>query len=301
MKRALIVGAAGQDGTLLSSALSDQGFDVLGISRGDMDIGDPSSVKNLLSRKFDQIYYLAAHHHASQDSLGADEQELFKKSSEIHVEGLFQFLDGIRCASSLTRLFYASSSLVFGSPDHEPQSESTQFNPRCIYGITKAEGMQLCRYFREKYSVFASTGILFNHESPLRQRKFVIPKIIHAAIAISCGSQEKLQIGNLKAKVDWGYAPDYIDAMHRILYLDHPDDFVIATGETHSVQEVVETVFTALDLNWREHVVESPAILTRRGTALRGDSSKLRQATDWHPTVDFPTMVLRLLKDAQNA
>jgi GDPmannose 4,6-dehydratase len=137
-------------------------------------------------------------------------------------------------------------------------------------------------------------------QSPLRQRKFVIPKIIHSAIAISRGSPEKLHLGDLSARVDWGYAPDYVDAMYRILCLDQPEDFVIATGETHSVQEVVEIVFTALGLDGRDHVLESPSILTRQRTALRGDSSKLHKATGWKPTVGFKQMILDLLETAQN-
>jgi GDPmannose 4,6-dehydratase len=129
----------------------------------------------------------------------------------------------------------------------------------------------------------------------------VIPKIIHGAIAISRGSTQKLQLGDLTARVDWGYAPDYVEAMHRILCLDCPDDFVVATGETHSVQEVVEIAFGHLGFDWREHIVETPSLLTRQRTVLRGDSSKLRQCTGWEPTVDFPTMILRLLDIAKNA
>lgn len=300
MKKAIVVGARGQDGTLLSSLLEESGYHVLGIGRGDIDISDPQAVRNLLSTHCDHVYYLAAHHHSSQDSTGSGERELFEKSHAVHAGGLLNFLDAILSRSPHTRLFYASSSLVFGSPHTEPQNESNPLNPSCIYGITKVCGMHLCRHFREKHGLFASTGILFNHESPLRHRKFVIPKIIHSALAISRGSREKLELGNLSARVDWGYAPDYVDAMHGLLCLDRPDDFVIATAETHSVQEVVEIVFGRLGLDWSRHVVESPAILTRRGPALRGDSSKLRHATGWHPTLDFPSMILSLLKDAQN-
>jgi GDPmannose 4,6-dehydratase len=300
MKKAIVIGARGQDGSLLSKLLLESGYHVTGIGRGDMDIGDPRAVKNLLSNGFDQLYYLAAHHHSSQDSTGSGERELFEKSHAVHVAGLLNFLEAIRLDSPSTRLFYASSSLVFGSPQSEPQNESTPLNPTCIYGITKACGMHLCRHYREKYGIFAAAGILFNHESPLRPTQFVIPKIIRAAIAISQGSHEKLELGNLSARVDWGYAPDYVDAMHRILGLEQPDDFVMATGEPHSVQDVVEIVFGKLGLKWQRHVIESPTLLKRNRPLLRGDSTKLREATGWKPMIKFEPMLLKLIEAAQN-
>ena len=300
MSRALVIGAHGQDGILLTSFLTAREWEVDGIGNGDLDLYRFESVKLALARGYQHIYYLAAYHHSSQDSLVDSDTELYKKSSEVHVSGLINFLDGVRTLSPASRIFYAASSLIFGSPDQEPQNEDTPFAPLCIYGITKATGIHLCRFYRKKHGVFASSGILFNHESPLRQRKFVIPKIIHSAIAISKGSLEKLQLGDLSARIDLGYAPDYVDAMYRILRLDQPEDFVVATGETHSVQEVVEIVFNTLELDWRDHVVESPTILTRQRTALRGDIAKLQKATDWKPTVDFKQMILGLLENARH-
>ena len=301
MNRALVIGSRGQDGVLLTSLLVDRGWQVSGLARGDLDVCHFPSVQEVLSIGYDHVYYLAAYHQSSQDSALACERELYEKSTQVHVEGFLNFLDAIRSVAPTTRVFYAASSLVFGSPEQELQDEDTPLNPLCIYGITKSNGIQLCRYFREKYGIFASAGILFNHESPLRQRKFVIPKIIHGAIAISRGSTQKLQLGDLSARVDWGYATDYVDAMHRILCLDCPDDFVVASGETHSVQDVVKTVFAALGLNWTQHIVETPSLLTRQRTVLRGDSSKLRQRTGWEPTVAFSTMILRLIDIAKNA
>jgi GDPmannose 4,6-dehydratase len=300
MRKAIVIGARGQDGTLLTKLLLESGYHVTGIGRGDMDIGDPLAVQKLLLSGCDQVYYLAAHHHSSQDSTVSGDRELFEKSHAVHVAGLLNFLEAIRMTSLGTRLFYASSSLVFGSPQSEPQNESTPLNPTCIYGITKACGMHLCRHYREKHGLFAAAGILFNHESPLRQPQFVIPKIIRMAISISNSSHEKLELGNLSARVDWGYAPDYVDAMHKILALEHPEDFVMATGETHSVQEVVEIVFGKLGLEWQMHVIESPTLLTRNRSLLRGDSTKLRRATGWQPTLEFKNMVLKLLEAAQN-
>ena len=300
MSRALVIGAHGQDGILLTSFLTAREWEVDGIGNGDLDLSRFESVKLTLARGYQHIYYLAAYHHSSQDSLVDSDTELYKKSSEVHVSGLINFLEGVRTLSPASRIFYAASSLIFGWPDQEPQNEDTPFAPLCIYGITKATGIHLCRFYRKKHGVFASSGILFNHESPLRQRKFVIPKIIRSAIAISKGSLEKLQLGDLSARIDWGYAPDYVDAMYRILRLDQPEDFVVATGETHSVQEVVEIVFNTLELDWRDHVVETPTILTRQRNALRGDIAKLQKATAWKPTVDFKQMILGLLENARH-
>ena len=224
--------------------------------------------------------------------------DLVRKSTDVHVTGLACFLEAIRLHSPETRLFYAGSSLVFGEPGTDMQDEMTPFDPRCVYGITKAAGLRLCRYYREKHGVFASGGILFNHESPLRQSKFVIPKIIHAAFAVSRGSAEKLHLGDLSARVDWGYAPDYVEAMTRILRIREPGDFVIATGETHSVQEVVERIFGSLGLDWREHVEVTREILTRRRSPLCGNASRLHAATGWQPTVSFHEM-LEILLEAQ--
>jgi GDPmannose 4,6-dehydratase len=301
MKRSLLVGAHGQDGRLLQARLAREQIPCLALGRGDIDLTNPAAIRTLLSGDIDRVYYLAAHHHSSQDSAPCDLADLYRKSMQVHADGLFHFLEAIRSDSPQTRLFYAASSLVFGAPTSEPQNEFTPLNPSCIYGITKACGIQLCRYFRSAHGVFASAGFLFNHESPLRERKFVIPKIIQTALAIAGGSAQKLHLGELAARVDWGYAPDFVDAMVRILNLEEADDFVIASGQTHAVQEVVEIVFAHLGLNWRDHVLESPAILTRKRVALRGDSSKLREQTGWRPSVDFQTMIHRLVAAAQNA
>jgi GDPmannose 4,6-dehydratase len=301
MRHSLIIGANGQDGRLLQDLLGREGIPVLARGRADFDITDPASVRSILSSGVDSVYYLAAHHHSSQD-LGPDSlSSLYSKSTQVHVTGLLHFLEAIRSCAPGTRLFYAASSLIFGSAGSEPVDESTPLNPNCIYGITKTCGLHLCRHFRHAHGVFVSAGILFNHESHLRDRKFVIPKIIDAAVSIARGSRQKLPLGDVSARVDWGYAPDYVEAMRRILNHHTADDFVIATGETHSVMEVLECVFSSLNLDWREHVVEAPDILTRKRSVLRGDSSKLRALTGWQPTLDFKTMILRLVKAAQDA
>jgi GDPmannose 4,6-dehydratase len=296
MKVALIVGAQGQDGQILKQRLNTDGAEVVSINRGDIALGDLAAVRSCIKSRPDEVYYLAAHHHSSQDRMGTDDIDLYHKSMEVHAEGLLSFLESIRQHSPQTRLFYAASSLIYGESQTDTQDETTPLAPRCIYAITKAAGLHLCRFYREKHGIYASVGILFNHESPLRQRKFVIPKIIEAAIAIANGSKSKLQLGDLSARVDWGYAPDYVDAMTRILRLPYPDDFVVATGETHSVQEVVEIIFGLLNLNWLEHVKEIPEILARKRPVLCGDSNKLRESTGWSPTISFQKMLKLLLK-----
>lgn len=300
MSRVLIVGGEGQDGRLLSEHLLAEQAEVMSLGRKDVDIGNFDRVRTLVeSIRPDEIYYLAAFHHSSQDERGLGELELFRRSSSVHVEGLMHFLETMRICRSECRLFYASSSLIFGTPPADVQDESTAFNPNCIYGITKAAGIQCCRYYRATHGIFAACGILYNHESPLRKANFVIPKIINGSLAIAGGEQLKIRLGDLSARIDWGYAPDYVRAMVGITRLPTPGDFVIATGETHSVQEVVETVFGLLGLDWREHVEEMPGILTRRRSVLCGNASRLRTSTGWEPSVNFLQMIELLLEAAQ--
>lgn len=301
MSRVLIVGSGGQDGRLLHALCAARGDEIIAVGRGDLDLASPEAVRAVVSRRPDRVYYLAAHQHSSEDARSGGEWELFQKSSQVHVEGPVNFLEAIRTESPRTRFFYAASSLVFGSPDCSPQNERTPLRPGCVYGITKASGLEFCRYYRGKHGIHAAAGILFNHESELRPRKYLIPKVVHTAVEIAAGSRRKLSLGDLAARVDWGYAPDYVEAMDRILGLDQPDDFVVATGQTREVREVVETVFSALDLNWEEHVEVSPNILTRKRGVLCGDASKLRAATGWNPSLDFRAMILRLLEAAQRA
>lgn len=309
----IIVGADGQDGRILHERLVEDGCTILDIARESVrstedsapartDITDREQVAALIGDWHpDQIYYLAAHHHSSQEQAGSDTIRLFEKSHAVHVLGLLHFLEAIKNAAPQARLFYAASSLVFGDVTSEMQDERTPMNPRCIYGITKASGLHCCRFYRETHGVFAAAGILYNHESAYRQEKFVSQKIIRAALEIAAGRQEKLILGDLSARIDWGYAPDFVAAMTRILALDGAEDFVIATGEAHTVLEFVEIAFRLAGLDWKSHVEENPAVLQRRRITLVGDASKLRDATGWHPTVTFPEMVALLLKSQRAA
>jgi GDPmannose 4,6-dehydratase len=311
MTRALIIGSEGQDGRILFDRITADGGAVLGLGRDSLrgtatdslapiDLSSREQMSTLLARwRPDEIYYLPAVHQASEEPIAADDAALFHSSLEVHVTGLVHVLQEIRKQDLDARVFYAASSLVFGDVTTETQDEQTPMRPRCIYGITKATGVNACRFYRETHRLHASTGILYNHESPLRPPSFVSQKIIRGAVAISRGSEEKLVLGDLSARIDWGFAPDYVDAMIRILRHPTPDDYVIATGESRSVREFVEVTFGLLALNWRSHVVEDRSLLTRRSRTRIGNAAKLRERTGWLPRVTFAQMIAILLEAAQ--
>ncbi len=307
-RRALVIGSGGQDGRLLTSYLVELGVEVVGVSRrgtfgpngrlAKTDIRRPEEVFSLVRRfKPDEIYYLAAIMHSSQDKT-PDPLELFRESYDVHVLSLVNFLEALRRFHPGGRLFYAASSHVFGAPPSGPQNERTPLAPNNIYGMSKAGGLWACRYYREKYGIFASTGIFYNHESSLRGEGFISRKIIRAAAAIRRGGRKGLVLGSLSVKVDWGWAPDYVEAMRRILAAERSDEFVIATGERHSVAEFARKAFARFGLDWRRWVKEDPAILTRKLGRLVGDPSRLKRRTGWKPTVDFDGMIRLLAEDA---
>jgi len=306
MKRAIIVGSNGQDGRFLSELLRERGYSVIGIDRSaarcprgivfrKQDILKFDEVADLI-RKYRpaEIYYLAAFHH-SAESLPNKNVELLRRSYAVHVSGLMNFLEAIRNFCPSARLFYAASSHIFGEPNQKIQDENTPINPGCIYGITKAAGLALCKFYRSRYGIFASSGILYNHESALRGGDFVSQKIIRGAIDIKRGRQKRLVLGDLGAVIDWGYAPDYVRAMHLILKNRVPDDFVVATGKAHTVLEFVQTVFTYLDLDWELYVREDRRIVSKQSFLRVGNPGKLRRATGWRPEVDFAGMIRTMI------
>jgi len=224
----------------------------------------------------------------------------------VQVMGLVNFLEAIRLHRKETRLFYASSAHIFGATSESPQTETTPRMPENIYAITKVTGMEACRHYREEHGIFASTGILYNHESAYRKGSFLSQKIIQGVMAIKRGDSRELVVGNLASKVDWGYAPDYVDAMVRILELPHPGDYIVSTGETHSVREMVQLAFEEQGLDYQKWVRENPTIIraSRKGggggSCLVGDSSKLRRETSWRPSVTFSEMVARLAAETHS-
>jgi GDPmannose 4,6-dehydratase len=309
---AIIVGDRGQDGSLLRASLEKQNIPVVGVGREQLSL--PSTLSWISSPGFSivnteqvkdlvkairprEIYFLAAHHVSSEEN-GADiSPSEYDAYHRVHVVGLLNFLWAMRNHSPHSRLFYAASSLVFSGSNGPVQNEETQFDPIGYYGLTKAQGIYLCREFRNKHSIFAASGILYNHESALRSSRFLSKKLISSAYKISLGLQEKLTVGNLSAETDWGYAPDYIEAFQKVLRVDVPDDFVIATGESHSVSEFANLVFNHFGLNSSGYIVENHATLSRHLPLKIGDSSKLKRATGWEPTCDFRGMVKLLIGD----
>lgn len=316
MNRALITGITGQDGSYLAELLLDKGYEVHGLIRRSSsfnteridhiyqdphargarlllhygDLGDGSALASLLRRIAPQeIYHLGAQSHVRVSF------DIPEYTADITGLGTVRLLEAIRDTGIDTRFYQASSSELFGSSP-PPQNEDTPFVPQSPYAVAKLFSYHMARNYRDAYGMFVANGILFNHESPRRGETFVTRKITRAAGRIKMGLQQKLYLGNLDAERDWGYAPDYVEAMWRMLQHDVPDDFVVATGEMHSVRELVERAFGNLDLDWREHVELDPRYLRPTEVdALRGDASKARRELGWSPEVGFEALVDKMV------
>ena len=217
-------------------------------------------------------------------------------TGEVTGLGVVRMLDAIRTVNSRTRFYQASSSEMFGKVRETPQTEQTPFHPRSPYGVAKVYGHYITVNYRESYGMFACSGILFNHESPRRGLEFVTRKITNAVAKISLGLQRQVALGNLTARRDWGFAGDYVRAMHLMLQQDEPDDYVVATGETHSVEEFCELAFGHVGLDWRDHVVTDPRFLRPAEVdVLIGDASQARQRLAWTPTTSFRELVAMMV------
>ena len=251
------------------------------------DLNDASSLNKVLRDvRPDEIYNLGAQSHVRVSF------DIPEYTAEVTALGSVRLLEAIRETGLETRFYQASSSELFGKVAESPQTERTPFYPRSPYAAAKAYSFYITRNYREAYDLFACNGILFNHESPRRGETFVTRKITRAAARIKLGLQDKLFLGNLDARRDWGYAGDYVDAMWRMLQTDHPDDYVVATGETHSVREFLEQTFEHLGLDWRRHVEHDPRYLRPTEVdVLLGDASKAREELGWEPKVGFKELV----------
>lgn len=312
MKTALVVGSGGQDGRILTASLRSDGYGVLGIGRSSVaadgvawsravDITDAAQVAAVVGAlRPDAIYHLAAIHHSSQETQ-ADDLAAFRRLYEVNFFSLLHFLEAVRVGSPRSRLFFAASSHVFGTPASAIQDETTPLRPDSVYGMTKADGLLACRLYRDRHGLFASTGILYTHESPHRDEKFLAMKIVRAARRIAAGEQRELVVGRLDATIDWGWAEDVVDAMRRIVAAPEAGTFVVATGVPHTVRDFLEVAFGEVGLDWRRHVREDASIITREAPVRVGNPGKLLAATGWRPRVGFEEMVRALVASHEPA
>ena len=312
MPTALITGVTGQDGSYLAEFLLQQGYRVVGMVRrtstinfdrirhiqdhieiAQGDLLDQTSLTNILQEyRPNEVYNLAAQSFVPTSFT----QPVL--TGEFTALGVTRVLEAIRTVDPAIRFYQASSSEMFGKVVEVPQRETTPFHPRSPYGVAKVYGHWITVNYRESYNIHASSGILFNHESPRRGLEFVTHKVTHAAARIKLGQANELRLGNLAAQRDWGYAADYVRAMWLMLQQDDPDDYVIATGETHSVEEFVNEAFAYLNLDWREYVVQDPKFYRPAEVDLLvGDPSKAGRKLGWEPTISFRQLV-RLMVDA---
>jgi len=310
--KALITGITGQDGAYLAEFLLGKGYEVHGMVRRSStdsferiahvrdrlvlhhaDLLDQLSIVSLVQDiRPREIYNLAAQSFVPTSWL----QPLL--TGEFTALGVTRVLEAVRLVDRNIRFYQASSSEMFGKVREEPQTESTPFWPRSPYGAAKVYGHWITVNYRESYDIFACSGILFNHESPLRGKEFVTRKITDAVARIKLGVQEKLKLGNLDAKRDWGFAGDYVQAMWMMLQQDTPGDYVVATGRAHSVREFVELAFGHVGLDWRKYVETDPDLFRpAEVNVLRGDATKARTVLGWQPKVSFAQLV-RMMVDA---
>jgi len=311
-RKALITGITGQDGSYLAELLLEKGYEVHGLVRrsssfntwridhirgglklhyGDL-VDQNSLARTLETVGADEIYNLAAQSHVKVSF------EMPEYTTDVTAMGVLRVLDAVRELGLKSRVYQAGSSEMFGLVRETPQSEKTPFYPRSPYGVAKVFGHWTAVNYRESYGIHVSNGILFNHESPRRGENFVTRKITMGLAAIKKGRAKQLRLGNLDAKRDWGYAKDFVEAMWLILQQDKPDDYVVATGETHSVREFLEEAFTHVGLNWQDYVVVDPKYFRPAEVEfLLGDPTKARTVLGWKPRVGFKELV-RIMVDA---
>ena len=316
-KVALITGITGQDGSYLAELLLSKGYEVHGIVRRvaledethrlwrireilkdiNLHAGSLESYASLfniiLKIKPNEIYHLAA-----QSYVGYSFEDEFS-TLNININGTHYLLSAVKeFAASKVKFYFAGSSEMFGKVKAIPQNENTIFNPRSAYGISKVTGYHLVKNYREAYKLHASNGILFNHESPRRGFEFVTRKISHAAARIKKGSKEKLKLGNINAKRDWGHAKDYVEAMWLMLQKDNPEDYVIGTGKEHSVEDFAKKAFAHVGLNYKDHIViDKNLIRPAEVDTLLADYTKAKKNLNWEPKISFDDLVITMVEN----
>lgn len=311
-KKALITGITGQDGSYLAELLLEKGYKVYGLVRR-LSTPNTENIKHLLDQVelvsgdlLDQKSLDDAVNETQPDEVYNLAAQSFVKTSwnqavltgEYTALGVTRMLEAVRTVNPKIKFYQASSSEMFGKVTETPQRETTRFYPRSPYGVAKVYGHYITVNYRESYDMFACSGILFNHESPRRGIEFVTRKISHAVARISLGRQDKLVLGNLDSKRDWGFAGDYVEAMWKMLQQDEPDDYVIATGEAHSIQDFVEEAFRVIGIeDWRQYVEANNPKFMRPAEVdyLIGDYSKAKEALDWAPKTSFKELVAMMV------
>jgi GDPmannose 4,6-dehydratase len=307
--RAIVVGHEGQDGQLLSQLLLSRGYGVIGIGRSgasllgtstpvpEIDLTDKNQVLNMLAGTHpDEVYYLAASHVSSEGRHQGDTHAQYAQSHTANQLGILNFLEAIRLGSPSTRFFFASSCLIFGArPPLSPQDENTPVQPDEPYGWAKCIAADMCATYRKRHNVMASVGILYNHESHLRRPGFFSRKVADGVRHALKDPKARITVGNLDAVNDWGHASDFVEAFTRILKLDTPGDFIIATGEGHTVREFLEQAYASQGLDWHNHVDIDGALLARKKSGHIGNPAKLKKLTGWQPTMSFSQMIQSLV------
>ena len=313
MKKALICGVSGQDGAYLAQLLLEKGYTVVGTSRD----AQVSSFRNLLrlgirekiqyeslvptdfrsvlqvisKTQPDEIYNLAG-----QTSVGLSFDQPVETLESI-ATGTLNFLEAIRFINVPIKFYNAGSSECFGDIGDHPADEQTPFRPRSPYAVAKATAFWQVANYREAYDIFACSGILFNHESPLRPQRFVTQKIVSAASRIANGSKEKLHLGNISIKRDWGWAPEYVEAMYLMLQQDQPDDYVVATGQSYSLEDLVARAFSCVGLDWKDLVVTDPSLLRPTDLAVsRGNPTKAKEKLGWQAQYKMPDVIKMMVE-----
>ena len=315
MKKALITGITGQDGSYLSELLLSKGYEVHGFVRRvalehpqarmwrirqildrihihNASLESYASIFNIISEiKPDECYHLAAQSYVSYSF----EDEF--STINTNLNGTHYVLSALNRQAPACKFYFAGSSEMFGKVEETPQNEKTPFHPRSPYGISKMAGFELTRNYREAHEMFALSGILFNHESPRRGAEFVTRKITSGAAKIKLGLENEIRLGNLDAKRDWGHARDYVTAMWLMLQRDEPDDYVVATGESHSVKDFLEAAFTQVGLDYRKYlVIDEKLYRPSEVYILTGDASKAREKLNWFPTASFEDLVKEMVE-----
>lgn len=317
MKKALICGVSGQDGAYLAKLLLNEGYSVCGTSRD----AQMSSFKNLvclgirdqvklesaaltdfrsvlqvlMKNKPDEVYNLAG-----QSSVGLSFEQPVETLESISI-GTLNLLEAIRFTGEPIKFYNAGSSECFGDIGTKAADETTPFRPRSPYAVAKSAAFWQVANYREAYGLFACSGILFNHESPLRPQRFVTQKIVSAVSRIAQGSQEKLYLGNVDIKRDWGWAPEYVEAMYKILQQEEPDDYVIATGESYTLEEFVVAAFDCVGLNWQDYVITDRSLFRPTDLAVsRGNPAKAREKLGWQAQYKMPDIVRMMVEEKRN-